>query len=94
VGNFENARPTIKQRISLIKLIKKLSKKYNIPQQNVMGHGDTPHSEIEWDASKLSVRFLGGRHEQRVCPGKFFPMNYIIRKVYGRLDKRRRRYTD
>ena len=92
VGNFEKRCPTRKQLASLIRLVKKLSRKYKILQENVMGHGDTPHTTIDWDATSMSVNYLRGKQERRVCPGKYFPMNYVIKKVYGKNKKYRSRY--
>lgn len=40
VGNFQKTRPTEKQFWSLVWLVKKLMKGYNIPLKNVVGHED------------------------------------------------------
>ncbi len=40
VGNFENSRPTRRQMDALINLVTHLAYKYDIPLENIKGHGD------------------------------------------------------
>ncbi len=42
VGDFMKAAPTNRQMQSLVKLIRFLQKRYNIPKSRVYGHSDTP----------------------------------------------------
>ena len=42
VGNFNEKVPTAKQMASLVKLVKFLQKRYNIPTSRIYGHGTTP----------------------------------------------------
>lgn len=42
VGDFMKAAPTNRQMQSLVKLIRFLQKRYNIPKSRIYGHGDTP----------------------------------------------------
>ena len=42
VGDFMKAAPTGRQIQSLVKLIRFLQKRYNIPKIRIYGHGDTP----------------------------------------------------
>jgi len=41
VGNFNNTRPTPKQLHSLVRLVVYLMRKYDIPADRVLGHGET-----------------------------------------------------
>ena len=45
VGNFNNTRPTAKQHQSLLRLVVYLMRKYNIPSDRVLGHGETKTTE-------------------------------------------------
>ena len=40
IGNFEKTRPTSRQMKSLVKLVRFLKKRYNIPKSRIKGHGD------------------------------------------------------
>ena len=42
VGDFNSKAPTTKQMDSLVKLVKFLQQRYNIPTSNIYGHGNTP----------------------------------------------------
>lgn len=42
VGNFDQSRPSAKQMESLIKLVGYLQKQYDIPIDDIYGHGSTP----------------------------------------------------
>jgi hypothetical protein len=42
VGDFNEAKPTRRQIASLVKLVRFLQKRYNIPTSRVYGHKDTP----------------------------------------------------
>ncbi len=81
VGNFQKYRPTKNQLKSLIRLIKKLCKKYNIPKKNIMGHGGVPHGKILIHGNKLLFK-PDGTHEERVCPGRYFPMKYVKKMAF------------
>ncbi len=73
VGNFDKEKPTTKQALSLSKLINTLRKKYNIPKDNIMGHGQVPFGEMDWDAERINVLFEEGKTARTNCPGKNFP---------------------
>jgi len=45
VGNFNNTHPTARQRQSLLRLVVYLMRKYNIPADRVLGHGETKTTE-------------------------------------------------
>jgi N-acetyl-anhydromuramyl-L-alanine amidase AmpD len=83
VGNFQKTKPTKKQLSSLIRLIKKLAGKYKISRNKVMGHGQVPHGKLAIRKDKLFVDY-NGEKERRVCPGIYFPMNYVKRMVFKR----------
>ena len=42
VGNFDNSRPSSSQMASLMKLVRFLSERYNIPASRIYGHNTTP----------------------------------------------------
>ena len=42
IGNFNNSRPTSGQMASLMKLVRFLSKRYDIPASRIYGHNTTP----------------------------------------------------
>jgi len=42
VGNFQKSSPTSRQIQSLVKLVRFLQKRYNIPKSRIYGHGNTP----------------------------------------------------
>lgn len=42
IGNFDNSRPTSAQMNSLMKLVRFLSERYNIPASRIYGHNTTP----------------------------------------------------
>ncbi len=42
VGNFDHSRPSSKQMASLMKLVRYLSERYNIPASRIYGHNTTP----------------------------------------------------
>lgn len=42
VGNFDQSRPTSSQMASLMKLVRFLSERYDIPQSRIYGHNTTP----------------------------------------------------
>ncbi len=46
VGNFNNTLPTQKQMQSLVKLTNFLQKRYNIPTNQIYGHGGFPNAHI------------------------------------------------
>lgn len=70
VGNFEKQNPTEKQISSLEKLIKHLSKKYNIPKENILGHSQVPLGDISWNAKEIKVTFYNKETAPTLCPGK------------------------
>lgn len=47
VGNFSKEEVSDKQMESLVYLVKILRKYYNIPKENIMGHGDVPDAATE-----------------------------------------------
>ncbi len=83
VGNFQKYRPTGKQIKAVIKLVRKLSRMYNISYKNVMGHGDIPHGELLYENGEISFS-PNGKRERRVCPGRYFPMKYVKRIAFKR----------
>jgi len=42
IGNFDNSRPTSAQMVSLMKLLRFLSERYDIPVSRIYGHNTTP----------------------------------------------------
>ncbi len=74
VGNFEKKPPTEKQMASLSQLIKDLSKKYGITQENIMGHNQVPHSTMNWDNNEIIVNYGNNKTAQTACPGKHISM--------------------
>jgi hypothetical protein len=46
VGDFNRSSPTIKQMDSLVRLIRFLQQRYNIPKSRIYGHGTTPGAHI------------------------------------------------
>ncbi len=83
VGNFDYARPTWKQLTALIKLIRKLAKRYNIPKKNVVGHKDVPHGRLITKGGKIIFkRTTGYEKGHTTCPGKYFPMAYVKRMAF------------
>lgn len=47
IGNFDKSRPTYRQMASLRKLVRFLSHRYNIPENRIYGHKNTPgHSTV------------------------------------------------
>ena len=82
VGNFDRTRPTKRQLKSLIKLLRKLVKKYKIPRKNILGHGQVPHGDVDWNTSRIIVNYIPGARERKTCPGRYFPMKYVLNKVY------------
>jgi N-acetyl-anhydromuramyl-L-alanine amidase AmpD len=46
VGNFNETQPTPQQMNSLLKLVKFLQSRYNIPKNRVFGHGTTPGARV------------------------------------------------
>ncbi len=69
VGNFNNSNPKRKQMTNLIKLIKKLKKENNIPNNRIIGHRDVP-----WDDNP-------DKFEQTACPGKKISLKDIRAKL-------------
>ncbi len=68
VGNFENSRPSARQMESLIQLTTHLAYKYNIPQQNILGHSDCvnnttkcPGKNFPWTDFRRALRERGIR---------------------------------
>jgi hypothetical protein len=45
VGNFNNTHPTEKQMRSVLRLVVYLMRKYNIPADHVLGHGETKDTQ-------------------------------------------------
>jgi len=45
IGNFNKSNPTIKQKNSLIKLVRELQELYEIPIKNILFHSDTKATE-------------------------------------------------
>jgi N-acetylmuramoyl-L-alanine amidase len=49
VGNFNETSPTSRQMSSLLRLVRFLSKRYNIPKSRVYGHNTTPRHNTSTD---------------------------------------------
>ena len=49
VGNFDKTLPTYSQMSSLVKLVRFLSKRYNIPKSRIYGHNTTPRRSTKTD---------------------------------------------
>jgi len=82
VGNFEITKPTQKQLVSLISLLKKLVKKNKIPRKNILGHNQVQFSEMDWTSNRIIVNFIKGKYQKKACPGKKFPITQILNEVY------------
>ena len=61
VGNFERYRPTRKQMDNLVRLVKYLMTKYEIPKRRVIGHRDVRGSPTECPGRYLSLVELRNR---------------------------------
>ena len=81
VGDFYKRRPTRRQLASLILLLRYFSKKFNIPEQNIMGHKDVPCGEIVIKKHKIIFK-PNGMKEDTTCPGRYFPMKYVKNVVF------------
>jgi N-acetyl-anhydromuramyl-L-alanine amidase AmpD len=46
VGNFENTRPTPRQRQALKRLLASLQREYRISSRNIIGHNDVKTSTL------------------------------------------------
>jgi len=46
VGNFDNGEPTPRQMQSLVKLVRFLQRRYDIPRNRIYGHNGTPGAHI------------------------------------------------
>lgn len=53
VGNFDEGVPTSKQMQSLARLIQQLAYYYQIPPQNILGHGDVPGANTDCPGKKF-----------------------------------------
>ena len=49
VGNFNKTSPTSRQTSSLLRLVRFLSKRYNIPKSRIYGHNTTPRHNTATD---------------------------------------------
>lgn len=49
VGNFNKTAPTYRQMSSLVKLVRFLSNRYNIPKSRIYGHNTTPRHSTKTD---------------------------------------------
>ncbi len=49
VGNFEQSRPNYSQMVSVARLVKFLSTRYNIPESRIYGHKNTPRRSTPTD---------------------------------------------
>jgi len=58
VGNFNNTFPSSTQISSLVKLVRFLSNRYNIPKSRIYGHNTTPRHSTKTDCpgKKFSVK--------------------------------------
>lgn len=83
VGNFETSAPTEKQMAALSTLIKRLSKTYRIPAENIIGHRSVQVGEIDWDANRINVSYINGKLAPTVCPGKKLSIERLKKKVFG-----------
>ena len=68
VGNFNNTKPTKPQLNSLVHLVTHLCYRYNIPVENIKGHGEMPGANTEcpgknfpWESFKEALRKRGCR---------------------------------
>lgn len=83
VGNFNNQRPTPKQLKALTKLVRTLSRRYNIPRSRIFGHSDVPRGEVTFDSSGIKFKIRPNEYEKSSCPGKLFPWSKLIKNVFG-----------
>ena len=58
IGNFENTLPTDKQLETLNSLTRYLSKKYNIPPENILGHGEVKGARTQCPGKHLKLEKL------------------------------------
>lgn len=80
VGNFQEGRPTPAQLDSLVTLVRRLMRRYNIPLKNVLGHGMVVRGTMDWDDRKI-IWTPTGRREPRSCPGRLFPWAEFRRRL-------------
>ncbi len=74
VGNFSESQPTAKQLDALALLIRGLQEQFNIPDDNVLGHGEVigefsecPGREFPWEA--LKKRLVAATSRSRSAAG-------------------------
>jgi N-acetylmuramoyl-L-alanine amidase len=67
VGNFNDTRPTPKQIHSLVRLVVYLMRKYDIPADRVLGHGDTKVTQCP--GRYLNVASIRNQAERIVAQG-------------------------
>ena len=89
VSDFNKTNPTSEQLNSLITLITNLSKQYDIPIENIIGHNDVPFGDLDWANGKINVTF-STKTQTTSCPGKNLNVAEIRKSVSEKLDKIKR----
>jgi len=56
VGNFDKTLPSKKQMASLLKLIKKISKKHKIPSKNILGHKEVKGTKKSCPGKNIDMK--------------------------------------
>ena len=67
VGNFNKTKPTRKQIDALVHLVPHLCYKYNIPLENVRGHGDMPGASTECPGKNFPWKRVRAALRERGC---------------------------
>jgi hypothetical protein len=71
VGNFNKTRPTPRQLHSLVRLVVYLMRKYDIPPDRVLGHGETKVTQCP--GRYLNVASIRDQAERILAEGNNFP---------------------
>ena len=67
VGNFNNTRPSRKQINSLVRLVTHLCYEYDIPVENVRGHGEMPGASTECPGKNFPMQKFKKALLERGC---------------------------
>ena len=72
LGNFEKERMSVSQFEAGVKLLKDIVNRYDIESENVLRHKDVVSDET-------------GRKNSTLCPGKYFPYEEMLTRVFSEL---------
>ncbi len=67
VGNFNNTRPSRRQIDSLVRLVTHLCYEYDIPVENVRGHGEMPGASTECPGKNFPMHKFKEALRERGC---------------------------